>query len=474
MLVLRRFRLPLVLIALVTASMVPPTPGTASEAGPPNIVLILTDDQRFEGLSRMPIVQRELVSKGVSFDRGFVVNPLCCPSRTTILTGKYSHGTQVYANEPPYGGFATFHDLGEESSTIATWLQGAGYHTGLVGKYLNGYTPSQAAYIPPGWDTWNVQALKDDNTDFYYDYSMSIDGQTITYGAAADDYSTDVLAEYADSFIRNAPGDEPLFLYFAPSAPHTPATPPPRYLSGCEGVAFSHTAAFNEADVSDKPGYISTRKPLTSRQEQNMDRLYVKQCRSLLAVDDAVAEILTALSETGRIANTLILFASDNGTELGEHRWRLKKVPYEESIHVPVVARFDPVTGSRASIVHKLIANVDFAPTFADAAGVGAPGAEGRSLLPLLSDPKVPWRTRLLIEHRDSGQFIPVPTYCAVRNLRFLYVDYETGEEELYDLFEDPYQLTNLAEDPAWEAKRASLHRAVVSMCSPPPPGYVP
>jgi len=265
-----------------------------------------------------------------------------------------------------------------------------------------------------------------------------------------------------------------VFLYFSPPAPPTPATPPARYASACEGVSFPHTDAFNEADVSDKPDYIASRPPLTDRNQDGMDRLFLNQCRSLLAVDDAVATILDALSDTGRLGNTLVLFTSDNGTELGEHRWRLKKVPYEESIHVPLVARFDPVTAGVARSDAHLVTNLDFAPTFADAAGLETPATDGTSLLPLLERASTSWRARFLIEHRDNGNFVEVPTYCALRNQRFVYVDYATGEEELYDLRADPMELTNLADDPAWQAKRRSLHRALVSMCSPPPPGYVP
>jgi N-acetylglucosamine-6-sulfatase len=472
---MRIVRVPLLLAVVLFGSAAGPMRSGALTIDPrPNIVLILTDDQRFDELSRMPIVQSELVGKGVSFDRGYVVNPLCCPSRTTILTGKYSHGTGIYGNDPPNGGFQTFHDMGEESSTIATWLQDAGYDTGLVGKYLNGYTPSEAGYVPPGWDTWDAQALDGENTDFYYNYSMSLDGQTASYGSDATDYSTDVLAGYADGFIRGAPAEQPLFLYFAPSAPHAPATPPPRYDSACPDVSFAHSASFNEEDVTDKPQYIASRAPLTSRQQQGMDRLYLNQCRALLAADDAVGTILSALSDTGRLSNTLIVFASDNGVLLGEHRWRFKKVPYEEASRIPLVARYDPLTAGVPSVDHKLVANLDFAPTFADAGSVDAPGAEGRSFLPLLSNPKAPWRARFLIEHMDTDTDAPVPTYCAVHTKRFLYVDYATGEEELYDLSTDPLELANLAGDPTWDATRRKLHRGVVQLCSPPPPGYTP
>jgi arylsulfatase A-like enzyme len=437
-------------------------------------VLILTDDQRFDELSRMPIVKQELIGKGVRFNDAFVVNPLCCPSRTTILTGKYSHGTDIYGNSPPHGGFETFHADGEEDSTIATWLHGAGYHTALVGKYLNGYTPDNVSWVPPGWDRWNAVAIKGDNEDFYYDYTMSIDGTAATYGEDPSDYSTDLLAADADQAIRETPSGQPLFLYFAPTAPHQVPVPPPRYANACGNAQLKHTEAFNEADVSDKPAYISSRASLTVQQQANMDATFREQCQTLRGVDDSVGTILQALSDTGRLSNTLILFMSDNGILLGEHRWKFKKVPYEQAIRVPFIVRYDPVTAGQASTRNALVANIDVAPTFAAAAGISAPGADGQSLLPLLTDPAAPWRTQFLIEHEDTDNFVPVPTYCAVRNQRYLFVDYQTGEEELYDLRTDPLELQNLASDPAYAAKRKSLRQRLLALCNPPPPGYTP
>jgi arylsulfatase A-like enzyme len=142
----------------------------------PNIVLILTDDQRWDELKNMPTVEQQIVGKGVNFVNGFVVNPLCCPSRATILTGKYSHSTGVYWNRPPHGGFQSFRP--EDGSTIATWLRAGGYRTGLLGKYLNQYSPKDASYVPPGWDYWRALALVGggDQQGGYYNYTMSENG----------------------------------------------------------------------------------------------------------------------------------------------------------------------------------------------------------------------------------------------------------------------------------------------------------
>jgi N-acetylglucosamine-6-sulfatase len=440
----------------------------------PNIVLILTDDQRWDELKNMPTVEQQIVGKGVNFVNGFVVNPLCCPSRATILTGKYSHSTGVYWNRPPHGGFQSFRP--EDGSTIATWLRAGGYRTGLLGKYLNQYSPKDASYVPPGWDYWRALALvgNGDQTGGYYNYTMSENGKPVRFGTAPSDYSTDVLTRMATQFIRSTPASQPLMMYFAPRAPHLPATPPPRYTSSCPDLQPLRPPSYDQANVSRMPGYVRTRPLLSTALQTRIDTIHLLHCQSLLGVDDAVRSILATLQQTGRLSNTLIVFASDNGYLLGEHRLTGKKVPYEESIRVPIVVRYDPVTHLQPRVDHHLVLNVDFAQTFAEAAGVSAPGAEGKSLLPLLRDPATPWRKEFLIEYWQPRAPNWVPPYCAVRTTRDIYVEYITGEEELYDLSKDPYELRNVAADPAQAALKSKLHAQMVRLCSPPPPGFTP
>jgi arylsulfatase A-like enzyme len=446
--------------------------GQSSFTVQPDIVLILTDDQRFDQMDHMPTVSSKLQSKGVTFRNAFVVNPLCCPSRTTILTGKYSHGTGVYTNSPPNGGFEVFTNSSGDQSTVATWLDDAGYRTALVGKYLNGYSFKRARYVPPGWDVWNAFALA--GAGGYYDYYMSIDGARRFYGHADADYSTDVLATRAKRFITTTSSQEPLFLMFAPKAPHWPATPPTRYADRFANLPPIRYPSYNESDVSDKPSYIQA-APLLAPDVMEAEDAHVRQqYESLLAVDDAVRRILLALRGSGRLANTLIVFASDNGYEHGEHRFREKKVPYEESIRVPLIVRFDALRGNSAASSSSIVLNLDFAPTFAAAASLGAPGVEGESFLDLLQGSSAGWRTDFLIEHVEADN--DVPTYCAVRSRRFKYVQYATGEEELYQLAKDPYELNNRARSSGafLQNKRASMHDRMVELCRPPPPGYIP
>ncbi len=466
-----------------TSGTVTVTAGTTAQSPlpftvQPNIVLILTDDQRYDQLDHMPVVQSELLGKGVDFSNGFVVNPLCCPSRATILTGNYSHTTDVYSNIYPHGSFRTFvTDNHEDRSTIATWLQKVGYDTGIVGKYLNGYSIKKTSYISPGWNTWDVLALNGgiggEGKGGYYNYNMSIQGTDTVYGSDPADYSTDVLSSYATDFIHQAPSNQPLFLYFAPRAPHGPATPPDRYADKFPDMQPFRPPAYNEDDVTDKPAYIQAIAPWSDTRQANEDAFVRKQYQSLLAVDDAVANIIQALRDTGRLQDTLILFTSDNGLELGEHRWDAKKVPYEESIRVPIIARYDALLGGTPSTDPRLALNLDFAPTFAAAGGASAPNVEGLNMLPLLDGSASSWRSDFLIEHMDP-KTVQVPPYCAVRNADEIYVKYQDGFEELYDLRTDPNELTNVADDPMYAVDKQLLYQRMLQLCQPPPPGYTP
>ncbi len=457
-------------LAVVVASLVaaapaakPQSAGAAVTASTsqPDIVLILTDDQRYDTLWAMPTVQSELVAKGIEFSNGYVSNPLCCPSRTTILTGRYSHSTGVYTNKPgqPYGGFPAFHDRW----TIATALHDAGYDTALFGKYLNGYRTS---YVPPGWDRWFATW----DQGGFYGYSANSDGALGTFGADPIDYGTDVLSKRATGFIRSTDPGRPLFLYFAPHAPHEPATPAPEDETKFSNLEPWRPVSYDEVNVSDKPDYIREEEALDRAMTAKIDQFRRDQYRSLLAVDRAVADIIDALADTGRLSNTMLVFMSDNGMLWGEHRWNKKVVPYEESIRVPFVLRADSLVAAPRRDGH-LVLNVDLAPTFAQLAGIAAPDMEGRSLLPLIASPAASWRSDFLIEHlkMDAGG---VPTYCGVHSSRYVYVDYTTGEEELYDLVRDPNQLTNRANDPVYRGERRALRDRLVQLCHPRPPGF--
>jgi arylsulfatase A-like enzyme len=427
---------------------------------------VVTDDQRWDTLSALPTVQRELVGKGVTFRNAFVVNALCCPSRASILTGRYSHSTGVWVNTGVRGGFGAFDD----ASTIATWLDAAGYETALVGKYLNGYA---APYVPPGWDRWVAFS----GAPEYYDYHLNVDGSVVSRGADEGDYSTDALASEAVSFIQESEG--PLFLYFAPFAPHFDRRSPfsvtaaTRHAGAFAGLEPWRPPSYDEADVSDKPAWLRALAPFSEERRAALDSYRRSQLDSLLAVDDAVAGILDALADTRRLRNTLFVFTSDNGLAWGEHRWSSKLVPYEESIRVPLVVRYDALPAwPRAD--DRIALNVDLAPTLAAAAGTDAPGVEGRSLLPLLSAETPHWRSDFLVEHLGASATATVPTYCAVRGERYAYVQYASGEEELYDLALDPHQLENRARRLTLRRTLSGFRSRLLALCRPAPPRFKP
>jgi arylsulfatase A-like enzyme len=439
---------------------------------PPNIVFILTDDQRRDELQHMPNLQSELLDHGIRFPNGFVSNPLCCPSRTTILTGLYSSHTGVWSNVvAQHGGWKTFHDLGGENHTIATVLHAAGYRTGLIGKYLNGYSTKRTSWVPPGWDVWNALTTLD-----YYGPTESVNGRPTTFSSS--DYQTDILGKQAVDFITGTPANQPLFLYWAPHAPHLPSTPLAQDQGSLQSVLSPwRPPSYNEADVSDKPWYIQKIRPWSTTKRAKWDAVRESMYESLIDVDRWLDNIVNALQQTGRLNNTLIVFTSDNGFLLGEHRWTAKVVPYEESIRVPWIVRWDGANFPEAGGTdNHLMLNTDFAPTFADIAGTSMGQTDGSDFVDLASHPSIGsgWRTSFLVEHggQMSGDSATGISYCAVRNEGAMYAEYWNGFEELYDLTADPNELQNVAGESAYAPLQQELHEEAQTLCNPPPPGF--
>jgi N-acetylglucosamine-6-sulfatase len=417
----------------------------------PNIIFVLSDDEDTALHGNMPKTRRLLHDLGTTFDNYFVTYALCCPSRSTTLRGQYPHSTRVEGNQPPQGGWATFHALGRDSSTIATWLQAAGYRTAMFGKYLNGYQPS--AGVPPGWSEWYVGG----NAYKSYDYTLNENGTAVSYGHRPEDFLVDVIAHKAADLIRRSAADKtPVFLYVAPFTPHAPATSAPRHDGLFADARLPRSAAFNEADVSEKPAVVRNRPPLRPRQIARLEDLYRRRLRSLQSVDDLVDSLVTALKETGTLDQSYIVYTSDNGFHLGEHRlMQGKNTAYETDIRVPFVVRGPGVPAGKH--VDALVLNNDLALTFAAMAGVNPPDfAEGRSFLPLLTARPPVWgRAAFMIERRGGrdaqeelgdGDLLPgANSFNAIRTRDFTYVEYATTERELYDLRRDPFQLDNLA-----------------------------
>jgi len=428
---------------------------TAKPGKKPNIVFILTDDldrDLYFDASQFPKFNSLLVDKGTTFSNAFVTDSLCCPSRSSILRGQHVHNHDVRSNRPPLGGFEKFHGNGDEKSTIATWLHDSGYRTGLLGKYLNGYPNSaEQTFVPPGWDVW-ASPIGGNGGYAEYNYRLNENGTIVRHGAAPQDHLVDVLSQKSGEFIQQS-GDKPFFLYVAPFVPHAPATPTPRHADAFPGVQAPRTASFNQADLSAEPQWLRNRPLLGEQQQASIDELYRKRLQSMLDVDDLVEHVVDSLQKAGQLDNTYIVFTSDNGFHLGQHRLPQGKITaFDEDIRVPLVVRGPDVPAGKR--VDEFAANIDFAPTFAKLGGAKAPSfVDGRSLEPTLHGKSAgkSARNAVLVEQFTGGgnqragrRGGAPPTYAAVRTDRYTYVEYVTGERQLYDLRDDPDELHNI------------------------------
>jgi N-acetylglucosamine-6-sulfatase len=440
------------LTAMLAAAVGVALAAWAAPAGAqPNVVVLMTDDQTQASMRYMTRTRKLLGDEGTTFPQTIATFPLCCPSRVTQLTGQYSHNHGVLHNSGPFGGYAAF----EHTNVLPAWLQEAGYRTMHVGRYLNGYEADSG--VPSGWSDWHA-AIGRDAFD-YSSWRINENGTIRSYPGERrpQEYQTDFLARRAVELIeRAARGERPFFLSLWFVAPHRGSpldsddlpgvrspSPAPRHRDAFAASALPRPPSFDEADVYDKPQVVADRPRLGPEIAAAIEESWRQELESLLAVDEAVAEVLGALKRTGVLDDTLVLYTSDNGYMHGEHRRATGKVlPYEESIRVPLLMRGPGVPSGRRD--PRLAANIDLAPTILDAAGVlPHRPQDGRSLLELLADPGLEWGRDVLIENGRGAN--TVPPYRGIRTPRFLYVEHRTtGEYELYDLGRDPHQLASL------------------------------
>jgi len=455
----------------------------------PNIIFIYTDDldTKLNTIDYMKNLKELMIAHGTSMGDFLITNPLCCPSRTTIFRGQFTHNHQVYNNTPPNGGFVKFNELGISDSTLGIWLQAAGYRTALMGKYLNGFPFSDdRLYIPPGWSEWvsNAKQIPYDE----YDYVLNENGSLVVYPPDEVNYFTDVLSRKANDFIQRAAADNvPFFIYLAPVAPHVPATPALRHANLFPSATIPITPSFNEADVSDKPGTMKSNPLLTDGRISTLNEKYRQRIRSMQAVDEMVAGLIKTLEQTNQLENTYIAFSSDNGFHMGQHRlFQGKGTLYEEDITVPLIVRGPGIPEGR-SVSGLLAGNVDMASTITDWAGVTPPAfVDGRSLAGVLAGNAKPadWRQAYLLEvypedenaealevspddTNGKSNVAPVissanilqsmlkfpalaseplaPIFSGLRTNQYVYVEHNDGSLELYDLIKDPYELENIA-----------------------------
>jgi N-acetylglucosamine-6-sulfatase len=434
----------------------PPARTTAAATGRPNIVFVLTDDLSLDLLPYMPRVQ-QLQREGLTFSDYFVTDSLCCPSRSSIFTGNFPHDTRVFSNVGTMGGFRVFHNRGEESQTFAVALQGAGYRTAMMGKYLNGYlgvgAPANVppTYVPPGWSEWDVAG------DGYpeFDYTLNENGALHAYGHAPSDYLTDVLARKGVDFIdRSAAAGQPFFLELSTFAPHSPYVPAPRHADDFPQLRAPRPPSFDRLPTH-PPGWLAVHRPLTSAQMAWIDTVFRRRAQAVQAVDDMLARVEATLAARGLDHNTYIVFSSDNGFHTGQYRLTPGKLTaFDTDVHVPLIVAGPGVPAGATT--GRMAENIDLAPTFAALGGTRLP-CDGHSLVPLLRGAPTPnWRNTVLIEHHGADlrgvdpDFQQPPsgnprTYEAMRTHRFLYVEYRGGEREYYDLVRDPFELHNVA-----------------------------
>lgn len=462
-----------------------PTPDEPESAPRPNLLVITADDMRADDLRWMPQVRERLGARGVQFRNAISPNPLCCPARASFLTGQLSHNHDVLSHDAPYG-FASFVD----DDTLATRLQDTGYQTALVGRYLNGYgihAPPGGGdildYVPPGWTQWwgsldNVRHLQGGSFSYFH-LRSNVNGRQQEFPGR---YTTEVTGQQTRELVESfGAGDDPWFVWWTPVAPHhggphepddpgvrprsdgfrvpwvTPARPD-RVKGMFDEVITSGSGVppegSGEADVSDKPAYIRSYPQFTDGEREALRTVTRQRAEALAVLDEQVALTLDTLVESGQDAETVVVFTSDNGYYLGEHLKRQGKINlHEPSIRIPLVIsgpgvaageRFDPATIP------------DITTTLAALAGVELAASDGQDLL--VHDRDTGWNHPVVLEGlmpetrytkgRRRGASMPVLNTVGVRLGRWKYVRYSTGEVEVYDLLEDPLELTNLASSP--------------------------
>jgi arylsulfatase A-like enzyme len=427
-----------------------PSATPAARDDRPNLVFVLTDDMRDGDLDHMPITRRLVADQGMEFTDAISPHPLCCPARAQLATGQYAQNNGVQHNRGVHGGFPALDPTREASS----WFRDAGYRTGFVGKFLNGYGPQDVR--PAGWSRWD--ALTRGVYD-YVDFSMTGDGDPRRY---TDSYITSVIEDHANRAVRDfAESGDPFVVYAWHLAPHyritpeggrglPPAEPQDQDLFLDARPESFDDPAFNEADVTDQPAYLRNRVPV-SRDEVSAEN--TARLQSLQAVDRAVGSLVDTLAEEGVLDNTYIVFSSDNGYSLGEHRFIGKDVLTDEALQVPLLVRGPGITPGSSSDLPVTL--VDLPTTFAALLGVSPAWlVDGTSLAPTLRGDEQAFRDTTLIQTgRTLGDGW---SHRGVRTERYLYGTDGT-DGFLYDRLLDPEELVNRIDDPAYAEVRAAL-----------------
>lgn len=461
----------------------------------PNFVIILTDDQDvvLEGMQHMRHTKELLAQKGVTFANAFVASPLCCPSRSSILTGQYVHNHYAVNNSLSGQCNGQRWQDGPEKKTFAAHLHFAGYRTFYAGKYLNQYGHPAAggfAHVPPGWDWW--LGLRGNSR--YYNYSLSVNGSKETHGQRPEvDYLTNVIRRHALEFLFQ-PSPQPFLMVLAPPAPHAPFTPEPRYAGNFSSLRAPRTPNFNVKVGMEKHWLLRQGvQPLPENIVAEVDKVFQGRLQTLLTVDDMVRDVVETLDNLRHLDNTFVIYTSDNGYHLGQFSQPLdKREPYETDVRVPLLMRGPGLV--QGHILSYPTTNIDLAPTLLDLAGLAVPKyMDGTSLKKSLYSSKTvnikdqnkitelyslgaqQLRRTLLVEHSGEGRTshpgcegLPLGlsgcnpnfackcedswnnSYACLRQITsyedslFCRWNDDEGFEEAYNLTGDPWQLDNI------------------------------
>ena len=469
--------------ALAVASGAKPKAARAAATRPPNVVFILTDDLAWNLVT--PRYMPHLVAlqrQGETFSRYIVTDSLCCPSRSSIFTGMVPHDTGVFKNKGAQGGYHVFRARGLESKTYAVAMQPRGYRTSFMGKYLNGYgVPKVTKYVPPGWNDWHGAG----NGYPEFNYDLNENGTVVHYGppppppANAANYMVDVLAKRASTFINStAAARKPFVMEVATFAPHRPYTPAPRNARDFAGLKAPRTPSYDRNNIN-PPRWLGVRQPLTPAVIATIDQEFRMRAQSVEAVDALIGNVEKTLRARGLADNTYIVFSSDNGYHMGQHRLLPgKQTAFDSDIRVPLIVAGPGVPRGRT--VGNLVQNIDLYPTFLQIAGARPNvSTDGHSLLPLLHPgarrAPIAWRTAALIEHRGPGTSANDPdfengalggnptSYEAIRLTNAVYVEYFDGEREYYNIRSDPDERNNTYARLS-SAEKTRLHATLVGL----------
>ncbi len=526
------------LLATLAFLALPGAESARSAEQKPSFVVVQVDDATLDQLyaslnvggievQAMPYTLSLIANRGITFNRYYVPYPLCCPSRTSLLTGRYSHNNNVRGNVPPNGGYTGFKARQAYTHNLATWLQGAGYRTIHIGKFLNGYGDEpfdEGKDVPPGWSAWHT-VLRADTNHYFYGYTLNNNGvldgpygdsgswETREYGERDDFgcpnaplngkpcfYATDTFNTMAWQELTQTSPEQPFYLQLDYTAPHgdfrRPAGPEPalRHYNTFAGAPYPHSRSegFNEGNVNDKPRFIREAPYLSLNEIHTYRVYYQKALESLRSVDEGVKLVVDTLGGLHRLRNTYIIFTSDNGFFYGEHRLTGGKfLAYEPATHLPFLIRGPGIKPGTST--GELAANIDIAPTVLELAGAEADKSiDGRSLVPYMRDPSLRSRRPILFEsfvetadveangeptaqrprrntkgdkHKATASIVAPPKdYEGIRLGPYKYIEWPDGEKELYDITKDPNELNNVVRVPNLSPIRAFLHAQLVRL----------